>query len=282
MYDISQKIDKFNLEIFIKIKEITDKLGIDYFIVGATVRDIILNYVYNIIIYRKTNDVDFGVRVRNWDEYKLLLTEVEKVGFKKSESIMHRYTYKSMIIDFIPFGEISINDENIIWPDKYQKEMNVIGFDEAFINSDEILIQNNPEIIVRMASVEFLVILKIISWNERSIDLRLSDAKDLYLIITSYLKAGNEARLFDHEDIVDLAIDYELSGAMLLGRDISKAVSKGTLERILEILSDDKLAALANEMTTYEVARFENHDQRVEWCLELLKSLKLGLTKKVA
>ncbi|MCJ7690980.1 MAG: nucleotidyl transferase AbiEii/AbiGii toxin family protein [Clostridiaceae bacterium] len=279
MYDISQKIDKFNLEILIKIKEITDKLKIDYFIVGATVRDIILNYVYDIIIYRATNDIDFAVRIRNWDEYKLLVGEIEKAGFVKDERIIHRYRYNGMIIDFIPFG--LTKDDVIVWPDKDRQKMNVIGFNDAFVNREDILIQTDPEIVIKAASVECLAMLKIFSWNERSIHLRLSDAKDLYLIITTYLKAGNEERLFDYPDIVEQAEDYELSGAILLGRDMSKIISGKVLQSLLDILRDDTLALLANDMSRYELIYRESDDEKREWCEKLLKSLLQGLINKV-
>ncbi len=279
MYDISQKIDKFNLEILIKIKEITDKLKIDYFIVGATVRDIILNYVYDIIIYRATNDIDFAVRIRNWDEYKLLVGEIEKAGFVKDERIIHRYRYNGMIIDFIPFG--LTKDDIIVWPDKDKKEMNILGFEDAFVNTEEILIQVDPEVIIKAASVESLVMLKIFSWNERPVDTRLKDAKDLYLIITTYLKAGNEERLYDHPDIVEQAEDYELSGAILLGRDLLKIVSDKVLQSLLKILTSDKLIILAKEMSQYEGIYLENDDEKREWCEKLLKSLLQGLINKV-
>ncbi len=281
MYDISQKIDRFNLEILIKIKEITDKLKIDYFIVGATVRDIILNYVYNIRIYRATNDIDFAVRVRNKDEYRLLVGEIEKAGFIKNERIWQRYTYNGMMIDVIPFGEISTNNDIIVCPDKDKKEMNILGFEDAFVNTEEILIQVDPEIIIKAASVESLVMLKIFSWNERPFDTRLKDAKDLYLIITNYLKAGNEERLYDNPDIVEQAEDYELSGAILLGRDMSKIISGKVLQSLLDILRDDTLSLLANDMSRYEVIYRESDDEKREWCEKLLKSLLQGLINKV-
>ena len=48
MLDISRKIDKLDLEILLKVKAIADNLKIDFFIVGAYVRDIILNWgMYN-------------------------------------------------------------------------------------------------------------------------------------------------------------------------------------------------------------------------------------------
>ncbi len=186
-----------------------------------------------------------------------------------------------MIIDFIPFGGISTKDDTIKWPDdKDYKEMNVIGFDDAFMNTEDILIQIEPDIIVKAASVESLAMLKIIAWNDRAIDVRIKDARDLYLIISTYLQAGNEDRLFDeHSDIVEEATDYELTGARLLGMDISRTASDNVSKIIFNILKDDNLNLLANEMAQYEGISFDR-EETTEKCLELLNSLLKGLKDK--
>ncbi len=279
LYNISDKIDGLTLEILKKIKLKAVELEIDFFLVGATVRDIILNYVYNITVYRKTNDIDFAIRIRNWDEYYRLTTEIQKIGFEKNELIMQRYKYNGMIIDFIPFGEISLNKKTIVWPDGSEKEMNIIGFDDAFQNTEDLIIQSDPEIKVKVASVIALVVLKIFAWNDRSIDLRIKDAKDLYLIISTYIDAGNQERLYDHLDIVEQAEDYELSGAILLGRDIKNSISAKLLEAIIEILSNENLQSLANDMSRYENLHRETEDEKVKWCVELLTALKLEMQK---
>jgi predicted nucleotidyltransferase len=283
LLDISKKIDVLDLEILKKIKEIADNLQIDFFIVGAIVRDIILNYVYEIEIYRATNDIDFAVRVRSWDEYNLLIKEIEEKKFNKDERILHRYTYNGMIIDFIPFGDISSDKDTIIWPDKDKKEMNVMGFDDAYLNTEDILIQADPDITIKAATVECLVMLKIFAWNDRAVDLRLKDAKDLYLIINSYLEAGNHERLFnEHTDIVEVTKDYELSGARLLGRDISNVASDKVMKNILKLLHSDKADLLANEMSRYEGIHLENDDDKLELCKKLLMSLLAGLEDEVS
>lgn len=280
MLDISKKIDPLSLKALRQIKDIAGRLQVDFFLVGATVRDVILYYVYNIPIYRSTNDIDFAVRVRNWDEYHKLTSEVEKVGFRKDERVAHRFYTNALIIDFIPFGEIADKHNNITWNDSDKLEMNVIGFDDAYMNTEDILIQTDPDIVIKTATVESLVMLKIFAWNNRSAEKRLKDARDLYLIITTYLIAGNEERLFeDHSDIVAESVDYELTGARLLGRDISRVASKNVKNNLFEILMGDKLSLLANEMAQYEGLSSER-GEKVEKCLELLNNLRMGLDDK--
>ena len=241
----------------------------------------ILNYVYDIKVYRATNDIDFAVRVKSWEEYDKLIDEVEKAGFRKDERIAHRFYTEALIIDFIPFGEITDKNTNITWQDNDKKEMNVIGFEDAFANTEELLIQTEPNVIVQAASVESLVMLKIFAWNDRSAEMRLKDAMDLYLIVSTYLRAGNEERLFeDHTDIVTETVDYELTGARLLGRDIARVASDEVKSSLLNILSDDKLNLLASEMAQYEGLSFER-DEKVEKCLELLNNLIMGLEDQI-
>jgi len=273
LLDISKKIDKLNLEILKKVKKIADERKIEFYLVGATVRDMILNYVYDIAIYRKTNDIDFAVSLKNWRQFKLLTKEIEKAGFEKNNDIIHRYSYNGMIIDLIPFGSISSEKETIIWPDEEEKEMNVIGFENVFNNTEELLIQSEPEIIIKTASVEGLVILKIFSWNDRTLALRIKDAIDLYIIMTTYLDAGNQERLFnEHSDLVNEDFNYELGGASLLGRDISKIANENVLKALLTILRSSKLNDLAEDMSLYENIKLED-DQKIDWCIKILKNL---------
>lgn len=271
LLDISKKIDNLNLEILKKIKEIADSLQIDFFIVGATVRDMILGYVYGINIYRGTNDIDFAVRVKNWDEYNLLISEIEQTGFIQSERIFHRYTFNGMIIDVIPFGEVSGKDDTVAWPDNDKKGINIIGFEDVYIHKEELLVQIEPEIIIPTSSVEGLVLLKLFSWNDRALDIRIKDAMDLYIIITSYLKAGNERRLFDeHNDIIDDKFDYELGGSRLLGRDIANLASAHVKVALLEILNNlDKIVALSEDMAKYESIHYDKFDDKINWCKKL-------------
>jgi predicted nucleotidyltransferase len=186
-----------------------------------------------------------------------------------------------MIVDFIPFGAITNSKGTIEWQDEDKKEMNVIGFEDAYKNAEEIIIQNDPEIIIKAASVESLVMLKIFAWNDRSAEKKLKDAKDLCLIITTYLEAGNRERLYEeHSDIFSKVDDYEIGGARLLGRDISKIAGAYVLQSLHEILKGDKLNALAKDMAKFEGMHLDDEDSKIEKCIELLLSLCNGLEDK--
>ena len=59
-------------------------------------------------------------------------------------------------------------------------------------------------------------------------------------IIKNYIEAGNMDRLqSEHGDLITEQFDFELTGATLVGRDISKIVKPATLEYIINMLEEE-------------------------------------------
>lgn len=239
MLDISTKIDPFTLEVLTLVSKITDALKMDFFVIGATARDIIFNLIHGIKIQRGTNDIDFSVRVRNWEDYSKLTKALQENNFSPSK-VVHRFTYKTIpSIDIIPFGEISINSATIKWPDKEEKEMSIVGFEECYLDSETVRIQTNPPIDIKVASTRGLVLMKLISWKDGSLS-RSRDALDVAYIIKNYIEVGNMERLqSEHNDLITEQFDFELTGAILLGRDISKMTKPATCEFIINMLEEE-------------------------------------------
>jgi len=65
LLNISQKIDSTFLTIFEALDAAAGEVGIPYFIVGATARDMVLSMGYGIDISRATADIDLGIEERN-------------------------------------------------------------------------------------------------------------------------------------------------------------------------------------------------------------------------
>ena len=239
LLDISTKIDPFTLEVLTLVSKITDTLKMDFFVIGATARDIIFNLVHGIKIQRGTNDIDFSVRVINWEDYSKLTNALQENNFSPSK-VIHRFTYKSVpSIDIIPFGEISINSTTIKWPDKEEKEMSVVGFEECYLDSESVRIQTNPPIDIKVASTRGLVLMKLISWKD-GYPSRSRDALDISYIIKNYIEAGNMNRLqSEHGDLITEQFDFELTGATLVGRYISKIAKPATLEYLIHMLEEE-------------------------------------------
>ena len=279
---ISTKIDPFTSEVLTLVSKITDTLNMDFFVIGATARDIIFNLIYGIKIQRGTNDIDFSVRVRNWEDYTRLTDALKENNFSPSK-IVHRFTYKSIpSIDIIPFGEISLDSTSIKWPDKEAKEMSVIGFEECFQDSESVRIQSIPPLDIKIASTRGLVLMKLISWKD-GFPSRSRDALDILYIIKNYIEAGNMDRLqSEHSDLINDQFDFELTGAILLGRDISKIANPQTLEFLVNILEEE----IRNEGGSKFISDMmigtsiiSQRDEKTRHIFNLLINLLIGLRR---
>ena len=89
--------------------------------------------------------------------------------------------------------------------------MSVLGFKEAFESSVEIKINNNKSI--KIASIEGLIVLKIIAWNDRKSQ---NDALDIKAILINYfnLCIGEFDEIYDkYSDlIIEVGGDTEKTG----------------------------------------------------------------------
>jgi predicted nucleotidyltransferase len=282
-YDISGKIDKYPLEIIESIKTASDKLNIPFFILGATARDIILEYVYSKRVFRVTNDIDIGVSVNSWDKFDAMMSLlVEGNKFSRDKKIEHRLLFNDTYpVNILPFGKIASESGAFKWP-KEQNEFTVIGFDEAYASSDLVKVKSNPDLTVKFASPHSLVVLKIISWNERYPE-RSTDATDIILLIESYLEAGNQERLYNEEaDLVNENFDFTFTGARLLGRDIARVFNNKTLNYVLNILDDE-----INDRRNYRLIRDMMRPQRLteeskfDYYLKILISLQTGIKETI-
>jgi len=282
LLNISGKIDPFTLEVLTLVAEAANSLNIDFFVIGASARDIIMKLIYGIANYRKTNDIDFSVRVLNWVDYNKLKVKLLQNGFSTSK-IIHKISYKSIQgIDIIPFGKISIDSKSIVWPDQQKKEMSVLGFEECFADSVSIIININPQIIIKVASARGLAIMKLISWKD-GFPSRTRDANDILFIIKNYLTAGNEKRLFDeNNDLIDDDFDFVLTGATLLGRDISNLANQTTLSFLKDLLDNEIKfgvdSKLIMDMNNAEILLdIDKYDSNKKHLLKLIKNLRIGM-----
>ncbi len=256
------------------------EINIETFIIGATAIDIMFSQIYDIKIHRITNDIDFSVRVKNWEDYSKLVKKLEETGFS-STSIEHRFNYKSIpSIDIIPFGAISLHELSIKWKGKDPKKMSVVGYDECYNDSILVRISEVPIVDVRVASPRGLVLLKLISWED-AFPSRARDATDILYIMNNYIEAGNEDRLYDeHSDLLNDDFDFGLTGAALLGRDIAEFANSNTHEHIVSLidkeLADPSKSDFINDMSKGDFQSFD-HDQKYKHCLQLVENFLSGL-----
>ena len=227
-----------------------ERLDIPFFLVGATARDLILERQNRSGDWRKTTDVDFGVRVRTWAEYAKLREGLIDTGRFAPDRGVQRLLFGSALVDLVPFGGVADVDGQIAWPSDLDTRLNVLGFEEAYRTADALQVGFDPVVTLRVVSHTGLVILKFLAWADRR-GFATKDAYDLRLLIKDYLRSGNLDRLFsEHSDIVNVPdFDYDLAGARLLGRDMVQQASPEALGVVREVLDrdlqDSALAAAA-------------------------------------
>jgi len=149
-------------------------------------------------------DIDFAVRVENWGAYE----KIEKVlseaqGFEKSKQIKHRFEYGETIIDIVPFGKVS-DDQNLIsWPPEHEIVMSVSGFEEAYKCSTQIIISKEPFLEVRVPTIPGMAVMKLISWHDAFPE-QQKDAQDLYFLLLKYKYTDVIDRLYiDNKELLE-------------------------------------------------------------------------------
>ena len=275
--DLSKKIDKKKVNIFEQIDKISKSLEIDFVIIGATARDIILKTYHNIDTIRATYDIDLAVQVASWEQFNnLKISFIASGKFKPSKLDCRIHFEDDTIIDIIPFGGITKANHILTLPNK--KTMNLTGFEEAFNTAITARIRLNPLLESKFLSPSGMALMKLISWDEKYPE-REKDAEDLFLLMSSYLDAGNSKRLYDKEkDLLEMDnFDYTLSGSRLLGRDLAMISNKATIKVVFDIINretDGRNSKLVLDMIG------TNYTKSIE-ALSILKELKVGILDRI-
>ncbi|MFA6335168.1 MAG: nucleotidyl transferase AbiEii/AbiGii toxin family protein [Bacteroidales bacterium] len=267
------------------IKELLQKLtdyflsiGSNFYVIGATARDIILSGIHNQTSTRRTADLDIAIAIKDWDKFEQIskgLCSIE--GFHKSNKQKQLFWYKQDFkLDIVPFGEVAKEDNNIYWPPEEEFAMSVVGFTEVANNTLDVTIDN--ELTIKVASLPGIFILKLIAFNDRK-NATNKDAEDIAFIIENYLNINIERAATENYDIYEVEnFNTFTAGATLLGRDIKSIIGSNgeTINTFILILADelkleDKSPLVNQIIDTHINMRFE---AIVEALSSLLKELK--------
>ncbi len=237
-------LDPVMLEVLRQVDRVARELALDYFVVGAMARDILLSGVFGLSAGRATRDVDLAVAVKGWPEFEAIKGRLVGTGaFNSDQRVAQRLYYRGgsagrgYPLDLIPFGGLEEPGSEIAWPPDRAVVMNVAGYGEAFASA--VAVEVEPGFAVRVASLAGLAILKLVAWaNRGNTDLR--DAIDLATLLRQYGSAGNEDRLYGTEIGVLEIVNYDLdlAGARLLGMDAGRIAAPSTHGQVLALFGD--------------------------------------------
>ena len=211
---------------------------IDFYIVGATARDILLTNLYGLIPERKTMDIDIAIAISNWKEFEIIERELpQREYFEKDSHQKQRFIYKGFYaIDVIPFGKIAQKDGNIYWPPDGVIAMSVSGFPEIAAATISVSIDN--EFDIKVSSLSGFFLLKLMAWKDRYLS-SSKDAYDIALILLHYLGINEQRAVQEHYDLYEAEpFDQIEASGRLIARDIKALIgrNKDTMTYLMEIL----------------------------------------------
>ncbi|WP_206952555.1 nucleotidyl transferase AbiEii/AbiGii toxin family protein [Trinickia acidisoli] len=220
--------------------------NLQYFVVGATARDILMYHLHGFPLNRASPDIDFAMAIGSWPAFEALRAALlQEPTFRPDAKILHRLHYSPAVgdgfpVDLVPFGGIETFPSQVAWPPDMAIVMNVAGYAEALDSAVTIHIADHCEIPV--ASIPGLVMTKLIAWLDRG-QSNPKDAVDFRFLLENYAAAGNVDRLYGEELPLLAACDYvfERAGSRLLGLDIASVASAQSKQQIVHILADPQL-----------------------------------------
>ena len=219
------------VEIYRDVNAIASGLRIPYLVVGATARDLILYHGFGAAIERGTRDIDFGIKIRTWEDFHKMSAGLVARGFEQDLQVKHRFHRDDADglpwdIDIVPFGFEEQSTE-IAWPPNGDIVMTILGFDEALEHAIQVQIADETRI--NICSPAAMAALKLVAWVERDPAIRQKDASDLLYLIKSYSKipAVNDS-LYGDGFMERRDYDEHLAAAEKLGADMIAIMSEAT------------------------------------------------------
>ncbi|MBI2070038.1 MAG: hypothetical protein HYT79_05490 [Elusimicrobia bacterium] len=218
-----------------------ESLKLDIVLVGALMAEFTPEMGSDYPRFRRTNDADFGVYVRDWPTYQKFHEELMKRDFKPNPRIEHRLHLGTAMVDLIPYGREIAPDGKITWP-KSELEMSVLGFDEVCAAARKAA--SEKELPVPVITVSGFVLLKVIAYLERKARndaKRRDDARDIEYWLHNYAGGIKDDRRFDLAGKPGLVHeDYETAGAALLGREVRALASSDAAAYVERLLKESE------------------------------------------
>lgn len=229
----SEKIDNpLLIDLLRQLNHTFSRIGNDFFVIGATARDIILQVLANTSARRKTRDLDIAIAVTGWDKYNEVCSALIEDGFEKAKHQAQRFYFGDYEVDIVPYGAVAKADDNIYWPPEETIAMSVKGFDEVLKEAITVCVNNEFEI--RIASLHGLFLLKLNAWLDRNIGTN-KDAEDMWYIVDNYYFANEERGV--HPEVYELdGFDLTVGGAYWMAHDIADILSQDQLLYYRDIL----------------------------------------------
>lgn len=279
MGDFRAEIEPGQFVLLKAVSQAANALGIRYLLTGAGGRILLLESWYGLPRGRATEDLDFGVMVRSWEEYRVLRDHLcGTLGFREDEREAQRLLYgDSAKVDLVPFGPLASPRNQVHWPSGDGMVMNVLGFQEACDSAVAFTI--NGALQLPVATATAMLILKFIAWEDRRERCPGKDAQDIaYILYYGAKILGEDAFYEEHQDATE-AVDWDLdlASARVFGIQMGALAQSQTKKYLLRIL-DREVAGGTEARLVRDVAAAEPLKVRgAAHVLALIHQLKAGI-----
>lgn len=223
------------VELLRRLTDSFSKMDKEFYVIGATARDIIMQQLLDTASSRRTKDLDIAIAIPDWNTFEQVKQNLIDDGFKKSRHMRQRFFYGEYELDIVPYGVVAKEDGNIYWPPEEEIAMSVKGFDEVLSEAITVSIDNGFK--VKIASLHGLFLLKFNAWLDRNAKTS-KDAEDLSFIFSNYFLANLEREI--HQEVYDWEnFDDYIVGGYWLAYDIVALLNKEQLCYYKEVIEGE-------------------------------------------
>ena len=236
------------VELLRKLTDSFSKMDKEFYVIGATARDIVIQQLLDTESKRRTRDLDIAIAIPDWETFEQVKQSLIADGFEKSSDMQQRFYYGEYELDIVPYGVVAKEDDKIYWPPEEEIAMSVKGFDEVL--SEAITVSIDDDFKVKIASLHGLFLLKFNAWLDRNTKTS-KDAEDMSFIFSNYFLANLEREI--HQEVYDWEnFDDYIVGGYWLAYDIVALLNKEQLCYYKEIiegeLAKEEESRLINQM----------------------------------
>ena len=223
------------VELLRRLTDSFSKMDKEFYVIGATARDIIMQQLLDTASSRRTKDLDIAIAIPDWNTFEQVKQNLIDDGFKKSRHMRQRFFYGEYELDIVPYGIVAKEDGNIYWPPEEEIAMSVKGFDEVLSEAITVSIDNDFK--VKIASLHGLFLLKFNAWLDRNAKTS-KDAEDMSFIFSNYFLANLEREI--HQEVYDWEnFDDYIVGGYWLAYDIVALLNKEQLCYYKEVIEGE-------------------------------------------
>ena len=237
------------------------KFGLDFYLIGATARDVWISGIHFKKPGRATRDIDFAVLINDKGVYEQLKTFlITEKGFQPSAENAFVLIYQErMQVDLLPFGAIEDEGRNVTVEGTGYTTMHVPGFAEIYsAGLPEMDLEGKHRF--KFCTLPGIVILKLLAWSDRP-EKRRDDIIDISDILHHYFSMHDNEIWENHFDLfTDHTADLLHVSARVMGREMRKIVIKNDalFQRINEILESNSDEAANSKIGLIMTAYFKN------------------------